>query len=329
MRELKQVISPDVSDDIDVAQKVIDIEIEGLKALKASLNTEFSKISDLFLHLKGRVIVSGMGKSGHIARKIASTLSSTGTASYYVHPAEASHGDLGMIEQNDAVLAISNSGESAELSDLIHYCKRCGIPLVALTKNPLSSLGKAADYVLTIPNCQEACPMGLAPTTSTTVTLAMGDAIAVNLLEKRGFSADKFHTLHPGGQLGKKLLLVEQIMHKEEALPLIEENTPVSEALITMTNKSFGCVGVVDTTGELTGIITDGDLRRHMSSNLLNLKAKDIMTNEAKVIQSSVLVSEALRIMNSSKITSLFVVGETKKPLGIIHVHDCLRVGPF
>ncbi len=312
--------------DIASARRVLGIEAEALNALATSLGTAFTRLLDIIAGVTGRVVVTGMGKSGHVARKIAATLSSTGTPALFVHPAEASHGDLGMIAKGDAVFALSNSGETQELYDLITYSKRFEIPLIAVTGGEASALAKAADVVLVLPASEEACPMGLAPTTSTTVMLALGDAIAVALLERKGFSPDQFHVLHPGGKLGRKLLKVSDIMHAGDALPLIAAGKPMSDALIVMTAKSFGCVGVVDGKGRLEGVITDGDLRRHMSPQLTGRRVDEVMTKGAKSIPPAMLASEAVGFMNANKITNVFVV-DGGRPVGILHIHDCLRAG--
>jgi arabinose-5-phosphate isomerase len=276
---------------------------------------------------RGRVILSGMGKSGHIARKIAATLASTGTPAMFVHPAEASHGDLGMITRDDVVLMISNSGESAELKDILAYTRRFNVPLIAMTANPAGTLARESDIRLILPQTQEACPIGLAPTTSTLLQLALGDAIAIALLEDKGFSARDFHEFHPGGKLGAALTHVSAIMHVHSALPLCRPSTSMGEVLLTMTKKSFGCIGIVDDAEELIGIITDGDLRRHMSRDLIDLTAGDVMTPYPKTIEPGALASEALEHLNALKITSLFVVDDAKKPVGLIHIHDLLRLG--
>ena len=317
--------------DLRAAERVIRLADEALSALSGGLNGAFSQALDLLAAVRGRVVVSGMGKSGHIGRKIAATLSSTGTPAQFVHPAEASHGDLGMLTRSDALIMLSNSGETAELSDLITYAKRHGIPLIGIASNPASALSAAADVALVLPKAQEACPMGLAPTTSTTLMLVLGDALAVALMERKGFSADQYRDLHPGGSLGKSLIRVSDIMHSGETLPLVEPETVMRDVLITMTAGGFGTAGVVDRNGNLTGIITDGDLRRHMEPELIGRKARDVMTPHPKTVAPAMLAAEALAYMNNSlpKMTCLFVVdpaGEPK-PLGILHVHDCLRAG--
>ncbi|MBQ7285476.1 MAG: KpsF/GutQ family sugar-phosphate isomerase [Alphaproteobacteria bacterium] len=314
--------------DISCAKRTIDKEVEALRSMEKELDNSLSEALDLMQNAKGRVIVTGMGKSGHIARKIAATLASTGTPSFFVHPGEASHGDLGMLTENDVVLAISNGGESRELSDIILYCKRYGIPLIAMTKNPTSSLGKAGDILLKLPDNGEACPLGLAPTSSTTATLVLGDVIAVCLMERKGFSQVDYKKRHPGGKLGAILQKVSDLMHTGDEIPLVVEEASMQEALLTMTSKMLGCVGIVNDKGELIGIITDGDLRRCMSSDILTRKASSVMTQNPKVIAPDVLAAEALNTMNNTGkgITQLFVV-QDKKPIGIIHIHDCLRVG--
>lgn len=314
--------------DILCAQRTIDREIDALRILEKELGGSLSKALDLMQNAKGRVIVTGMGKSGHIGRKIAATLASTGTPSFFVHPAEASHGDLGMFTEDDVVLAISNGGESRELSDVLVYCKRYGIPLIAMTKNPDSSLGKAGDVLLKLPDNGEACPLGLAPTSSTTSTLVLGDALAVCLIERKGFTKTDYKKRHPGGKLGAILQKVSDLMHTGAEVPLVNENASMQEALLTMTSKMLGCVGIQNGSGELIGIITDGDLRRCMSTDILTRKASSVMTKNPKVIAPDVLAAEALNTMNNTGngITQLFVT-QDKKPVGIIHIHDCLRVG--
>lgn len=314
-------------DDIKSANQTIDKEIEALNIMRKGLDDELIKTLDLMQRIKGRVIVTGMGKSGHIGTKIAATLASTGTPSFFVHPAEASHGDLGMLTENDCVLAISNGGESKELSDIIVYCKRYGIPLIAMTKNPNSSLGKAGDYLLRLPDCGEACPLGLAPTSSTTATAVLGDILAVCLLERKGFSKTDFKQRHPGGKLGAFLQKVSDLMHTGDEMPLIADTADMQAALLEMTSKMLGCVGIVDKDNHLLGIITDGDLRRFMSDNILQKKAVDVMTKNPKTTTADKLVAEAVNIMNTKKITQLFVIDQDNHPLGLIHLHDCLHAG--
>ncbi|HLF58699.1 MAG TPA: KpsF/GutQ family sugar-phosphate isomerase [Alphaproteobacteria bacterium] len=314
------------ADDLAAGRRVLSAEAQALVALAGALGNAFVRALDLLAAAPGRVIVTGMGKSGHVARKIAATLASTGTPALFVHPGEASHGDLGMITPADAVLALSNSGETQELSDIVAYTRRFRIPLVAITAGETSTLAEAADVSLVLPENGEACPMGLAPTTSTTLMLALGDAIAVALLERKGFSAEDFHVFHPRGKLAQKFLRVGDLMHGDDELPLIGEDGAMSDALMTMTAKRFGCVGVTDASGRLAGIITDGDLRRHMSPKLLERRARDVMTANPKTIRPQALAAEALGVMNEKKITSLFAV-ENRRPVGIIHIHDCLRAG--
>lgn len=314
--------------DIICAKQTIDKEIEALKTMENEFDASLTQALDLMQQTKGRVIVTGMGKSGHIARKIAATLASTGTPSFFVHPAEASHGDLGMFTKDDTILAISNGGESKELSDILVYCKRYGIPLIAMTKNPDSSLGKAGDILLKLPNNGEACPLGLAPTSSTTATLVLGDVLAVALMERKGFTRTDYKQRHPGGKLGAILQKVSDLMHKGDEMPLVGEQTSMQEALLTMTSKMLGCVGIVDKNGHLIGIITDGDLRRWLNSDVLSKTVSEVMTKNPKTITPDVLAVEALNVMNNTGkgITQLFVIQEDK-PIGIIHIHDCLRAG--
>jgi len=311
---------------LSLGRQVLRLEAEGLEALATALDEAFIHALELMERMTDRIIVTGMGKSGHVACKIAATLASTGTPAMFVHPAEASHGDLGMITNDDVVVALSNSGETTELADLINYTRRFRIPLIGITGRAESTLAHEADVALVLPNTPEACPMGLAPTTSTTVMLGLGDALAVALLERKGFTADDFRQLHPGGKLGHRLLRVSSLMHSGDELPLIGPNTTMAEALIRMTAKRFGCVGVIDAERHLTGVVTDGDLRRHMSPDLLRLSAGEVMTANPKTIRPDALAVEAISTMNELGITNLFVV-DNKQPVGIIHVHDCLRAG--
>ena len=313
-------------DALTAGRRALEIEAEGLRRLAEALDGSFRIAVETLATVRGRVVVTGMGKSGHVARKIASTLASTGTPAIFVHPAEASHGDLGMITPGDAVLALSNSGETAELGAIVERCRRFRIPLVAVVGRKPSALADNADVAVTLPEAPEACPMGLAPTTSTTMMLALGDALAVALLARIDFSPAHFQALHPGGNLGKRLVTVADIMHGGEHLPLIARDAGMDQALLTMTAKSFGCVGVVDSDGHLIGIVTDGDLRRHMDHDLLNQKVEAVMTAGPRVIRPNALAAEALGEMNRSAITSLFVV-EDRRPIGILHLHDCLRAG--
>ncbi|MEM7041595.1 MAG: KpsF/GutQ family sugar-phosphate isomerase [Pseudomonadota bacterium] len=318
----------DLSDAVLTGRRVIGIEADALAATAASLDERFTEAVDRIAAIAGRVIVTGMGKSGHVGRKIAATFASTGTPALFVHPAEASHGDLGMITPQDLVLALSNSGETPELADIVAYCRRFSIPLMAIVGRAGSALAEAADLVLTLPDRPEACPMGLAPTTSTTATLALADALAIAVLERKGFDSNGFGVLHPGGKLGKKLIRVDQLMHREEALPLVGLDTPAGEAILEMTAKRFGCVGVLDPEGELVGIVTDGDLRRHMTADLLGRPAADVMTSAPRTIRPEALAAEALAIMNHPErpITVIFVLAD-RRPVGILHMHDCLRAG--
>ncbi|MGX1198697.1 KpsF/GutQ family sugar-phosphate isomerase [Parvibaculum sp. MBR-TMA-1.3b-4.2] len=331
--------SPDESrshDHLASARRTLELEIDGLKQMAASLDGPFSDAVELLAAVRGedgdgqrragRVVVTGMGKSGHVGRKIAATLASTGTPAQFVHPGEASHGDLGMITPDDAILALSWSGESAELTSIITFAKRFSIPLIGITSVDTSALGQAATVPLVLPRAEEACPNGLAPTTSTTMQLALGDALAIALLERQGFTASDFRVFHPGGKLGAMLRHVREIMHAGASLPLADQSMPMSQALIIMSEKSFGCIGITDEKGALAGIITDGDLRRHMGENLLTKTAGEVMTPAPKSIPPSMLASEALNILNDKKITSLFVV-DADKPVGLVHIHDFLRAG--
>jgi arabinose-5-phosphate isomerase len=313
--------------DLAVGRRVIRAEIEGLRQLAEALDGGFSAALDLCAAASGRLIVTGIGKSGHIARKIAATLTSTGTRAQFVHPAEASHGDLGMIGVGDVVIALSNSGNSAELADIVAYSRRFRIPLIALTGERRSTLAEAADVVMLLPAASEACSLGLTPTTSTTMMLALGDALAVALLERKGFSTADFQLLHPGGSIGRKLLRVADIMHTGKAIPLATPEMPMSEAILVMTAKSFGCVGVCDGAGKLVGVITDGDLRRHMGDDLLTLPVAEVMHPQPKTIAANALAAEAVGVMNRSSITALFVVDESGRSTGFLHMHDCLRAG--
>jgi arabinose-5-phosphate isomerase len=312
------------------AMRTLESEAGGITAMAAAigdgLGAAFIETVELIRGIRGRVIVTGMGKSGHIGHKIAATLASTGTPAFFVHPAEASHGDLGMITKDDAVMALSWSGETSELKGLIDYSRRFRIPLIAVTAQADSTLGVAADVVLALPQAREACPHNLAPTTSSLMQLALGDALAVALLESRGFTAVDFGILHPGGQLGALLKFVRDIMHKGDAMPLAQLGSRMSDAMVEMSTKGFGCVGITDGKGRLVGIITDGDLRRHMRPDLLQARVDDVMTANPKTITPGQLASEALEILNSSKITALMAV-EAGKPVGIVHFHDLLRAG--
>lgn len=316
--------------DLESARRVLRLEAEGIEALACGLDGSFVAAVDHLAGVTGRVIVTGLGKSGHIARKVAATLASTGSPAYYVHPTEASHGDLGMIAPSDAVIAFSNSGETTEIRDLLEYSRRYSIPMIAVTAKQNSTLAEMADVVLLLPSVPEACPMGLAPTTSTTVSLALGDALAVALLERKGFSAQDFRIFHPGGKLGASLLRVADLMHTGEEIPLATVDAQMSEAVVTMTAKRKGCIGILDGTGRLTGVITDGDLRRHMDANLLSRTAGDLMTSDPRTIRPQALAAEAVAVMSQREITSLFVVAQTGRNedlVGIVHMHDCLKAG--
>ena len=309
------------------AIKTIDSEIRAIEELKKSLDAEsLTKALDFMQNSTGRIIITGMGKSGHIGKKIAASLASTGTPSFFVHPAEASHGDLGMITDDDVVIAISNSGESRELIDILNYCKRFGIKLIAITKNQDSSLGKAGDVVLLLPNNGEACPLGLAPTSSTTATLVLGDILTIRMIERKGFSKEDFNDRHPGGKLGSILKRVSDLMHTGQDMPLLDENANMQAVLLEMTSKRLGCVGFVNSAGILTGILTDGELRRCLSAQILSEKAADLMTRNPKTIAPEAMTAEALKIMHDKKITNLFVV-DNLKPVGVIHIHDLLNNG--
>jgi arabinose-5-phosphate isomerase len=311
---------------LESARRVLETEIGGLRALSEALDAGFARAVDLIAAASGRVIVTGMGKSGHIANKIAATLASTGTPSQYVHPGEASHGDLGMITSDDVVIALSNSGETAELTDIVAYAKLKRIPLISVTGKADSALSNAADVPLVMPESPEACPLSLAPTTSTTVMLALGDAIAVALLERRGFSPEDFRMLHPGGQLGSRLTMATDVMRSGDEMPLVNLTTPMTETIIEMTAKRFGCVGVLSDAGRLVGIITDGDLRRNMEDDILAMTAGEVMTPDPKAVSENILTAQVLAMMNENKITTYFVVAD-RIPVGIIHIHDVLRKG--
>jgi arabinose-5-phosphate isomerase len=306
---------------------VIRAEIDGLEDLSAALETPFEDAVGACAAAHGRVIVTGVGKSGHVGRKIAATLASTGTPAQFVHPVEASHGDLGMIGSDDAILALSNSGETSELADIIAYSRRFEIPLIAITGGARSTLAEAADIVLLLPAAPEACPMGLAPTTSATMMMTLGDALAIALLERKGFSSADFRRFHPGGKLGRRLLRVRDIMHTGDEIPLVSPDARMSEAILVMTAKSFGCVGVCDSGGRLIGVITDGDLRRHMGRSLLERTVAEVMHRHPKAIAAAGLAADALGLMNRFAITALFVLGEDERPIGFLHMHDCLRAG--
>lgn len=316
---------------IESARKALAIEQEGLVALFAALDGDLGerlgRTVALIRRVDGRVIVTGMGKSGHIARKIAATLASTGTPAGFVHPAEASHGDLGMITSRDIVLLLSNSGESAELKDILNYCARFSVPMVAMTADERSTLGRAADIVLALPKAKEACPNGLAPTTSTLLQLALGDALAMALLEDKGFTADHFRAFHPGGKLGAQIRRAVDIMHKGDELPLVAPDASLAAIIAEINSKRFGCVGVVDAAGKLCGMITDGDLRRSLARENKPRDAQQLMTRTPKTIAGGVLAAEVIEFINAQQITAVFVVDDDGRPLGLIHIHDLLRIG--
>jgi len=310
--------------EIKTGRQVIDIEIKALNLLKNYISEDFVKVVNLLLKNKGKIIVSGIGKSGHIASKIASTLSSVGSPSFYIHPSEANHGDLGMLEKKDVVILISNSGETSELINLILYCKKLGIPIISITSELDSTLSRESNLNLLIPKNIEACPLELAPTSSTTCTLALGDALAVTLLKKKKFTESDFRELHPGGKLGQMLSEVKDVMKINHDIPLIVESKKMSYAILEMTSKGEGCVGVVSKKNELIGIITDGDIRRNMNQELLDKNVKEVMTRKPKTLSPNTLISKALKIMNEESITNIFITKQ-KKPIGIIHMHDILK----
>ena len=307
------------------AKKAFAIELKGIKTLSSTFNDNFFKAVETIHNLKGRVIVTGVGKSAHIGNKLSATLTSTGTPSYFIHATEASHGDLGSIQKNDCVIAISNSGETSELTNLIQFVKRFNICLISITGNAKSTLHKNASIGILYRKPIEACPLNLAPTSSTTMSMIIGDCLAISLLELKGFKSVQFKNIHPGGNLGKDLKYVSEIMHTKKAMPLINKNEKMSKAIIMMTKKSFGCLGVIDKNNNIIGIITDGDLRRKINSRFFEKTAYDIMTKNPTVANKNILVGQALNTMNNKKITSLFIC-EKKKPIGIVHIHDLLRL---
>ena len=323
----------DLNHDIIIAagRRVLEIEGSALTAFANTLDASFAAAVDQMMNVKGRVIVCGIGKSGHIARKIAATLASTGTPSQFLHASESAHGDLGMVTMDDCVLVLSNSGETTELSDVIRYTRRYRIPLIGMASRTDSTLLKASDIALLLPRAQEACPTGLAPTTSTTLTMALGDALAVAIMERRGFTPEKFHQFHPGGALGAQLVAVGEVMHRGRDMPVVSADTSMRETLLEMTSKGFGIAGVIDAAGRLQGVITDGDLRRNMDT-LLSQSAGEVATSDPLTIAPDALASAALGMMNNPDrpATCLFVVDpgdEAGAPVGVIHVHDALRAG--
>ena len=311
---------------IEQGAAVITTEAEALNLLAKSLDENFAKAVELILNCEGRVILSGMGKSGHIGRKIAATLASTGTPSFFVHPAEASHGDLGMITPNDICVVLSNSGETSELSDVLAHCKRFGIAIIGVASRPESTLIQSSNIGLVLPAAKEACAIGMAPTTSTTMTLALGDALAVAVMELRGFKKENFKTFHPGGKLGAALLKVSNLMHKGSDLPLVPQGTSMKDAILEMSAKTFGVVGVLDKDFHLAGIITDGDLRRNID-DLLSKDVDKVANPKPIVVKENMLALEAVHMMNERKITCLFVTSDDNKPVGLVRLHDCLRAG--
>jgi arabinose-5-phosphate isomerase len=316
---------------LESAKRTIETERRGLEALERALDNgladPLTRAVEVIGDISGRVIVTGVGTSGHIGAKLAATFASTGTPAFFVHAAEANHGDLGMIERDDVVLAISKGGESAELKSIISFTRRFSIPLIAITCSDRSSLATAADIVLLVPNEQEACPNGLAPTTSTLMQLALGDALAVALLEARGFTATDFHVFHPGGKLGASLMHVADIMHTGERLPLVAKGTPMPEAITVLSRKHFGCVGVLDEDGRLCGIVTEGDMARNLTRNLAELAVDDIMTKTPKTVKPTILATAALALLNQHHIGALIVIDDDRRPVGLVHFHDLLRIG--
>ncbi|MAZ80418.1 MAG: KpsF/GutQ family sugar-phosphate isomerase [Rickettsiales bacterium] len=310
---------------IHAAKKCIETEITGLKSLLDFFGDDYINAINLIINCQGKIIISGMGKSGHIASKIAATLSSTGTPAFFIHPGEASHGDLGMITKNDIVILLSNSGETKELKDIIYYCKRFSIPIIGIIRRKESELTAASDVALILPAIAEANLVN-APTTSTTMMLALGDAIACSLIDNNNFSKEQFGIFHPGGKLGSNFLKVKDIMRKKSQLPLINQDAKFSEALIEMTKKCLGCTGIIDDNKKLIGIITDGDIRRHIDHNIISQSVKNIMTKNPITVQESSLAAEALGIMNDKSITSIFVLNNNNHISGIIHIHDCLKL---
>ncbi|MGD0191645.1 MAG: KpsF/GutQ family sugar-phosphate isomerase [Rhizomicrobium sp.] len=316
--------------DLKIAGRVFALAADAISSLDKALNSKFSDAIDLILGLQGRVIVSGMGKSGHIARKIAATLASTGTPAHFIHPGEASHGDMGAVTQSDGLIILSNSGDTRELSDLITFAKKHNIPLIGIARRDDSALIRESDIPLVLPNTPEACPFLLAPTTSTTLMLVLGDALAIALMERRNFTPDDYREFHPGGSLGKSLLRVGDLMHGGDEMPIVSQDAGMQELLKVMSEKRFGCVGVVDPQGSLVGIFTHGDLSRRIERDLLDRTAAEVMTQHPKIVSPAQFATEAIALMNQKEITVLFVVKANdprNTPVGIIHMHDCLRAG--
>lgn len=315
-----------IEQDILEGKKTLQIEIDGLQKLSENLSTEFSQAVELLKNCTGRIIISGMGKSGHVGRKMAATFASTGTPSFFVHPGEASHGDLGMVTENDVVIALSNSGETKELSDILAFCKRFSIPLIGITSGRESTVAKQADILLLLADSPEACPNGQAPTTSTTMTIALGDALAVALMKRKGWKNTDFKTFHPGGKLGQMLLKVSDLMHGGDKLPLVKQDATMKDALLVMSSKNFGRTGVVNKEGNLVGFVSDGDLRRHMGDDLLDKPVAQVMNPNPRTVAPDILAAEALAIMNEISITDLMVV-DGEKPVGLLRLHDIMRAG--
>ena len=311
---------------IKIAKQVINTENKGLKTLTNSINNNFVKAINILKKTKGRIILTGIGKSGIIANKISSTLSSTGSPSQFIHPAEASHGDLGILSKNDSIIALTFSGKTNELNDIFFYSKENKIPLIIITSKSNSNLKQISKICIELSNIKEACPLNLAPTTSTTAMLALGDAIAIVLMKLKKFTKKDFYSFHPGGELGKKLLLVKNVMHQGNKIPLAEEKILMNNVIIEMSKKRFGCVGVTSKNKKLVGVITDGDLRRHMKNNILEKTAGEIMKKNPKTINKEMFVTNALEIMEKNKITQVFIV-QNNKPIGILHIHDCIELG--
>ena len=310
---------------IHIAKKTINTEIAGLEKLSKSININFVKAIGILKKTKGKIILTGIGKSGIIANKISSTLSSTGSPSQFIHPSEASHGDLGMLNKKDSIIALTFSGKTNELNDIFYYSKKNKIPLIIVTSKSNTNLNNLANVCIELTMLQEACPLKLAPTTSTTAMAVLGDAIAIVLMNEKKFTKKDFYSLHPGGELGKKLLLVKNIMHTGKKIPLVMEDTLMTNVIIEMSKKRLGCVGILSKNKKLSGIITDGDLRRHMNNNILNKSAKEIMKKKPKIIHQEMFVSDALKIMENNKITQVFIV-KKHKPIGILHIHDCIEL---
>ncbi|MEQ6250823.1 KpsF/GutQ family sugar-phosphate isomerase [Sulfitobacter sp. HNIBRBA3233] len=322
---MNQASPSPTSDSLACARRVLEIEARALSQMAAELPADFAPAIDAILASPGRVIVSGVGKSGHIGRKIAATLASTGTPSYFVHATEASHGDLGMIGKGDVCILISNSGETAELRDIVYHTQRFSIPMIGISSNAGSTLMQAADYRLTLPRAPEACPIGMAPTTSTTLTLAMGDALAVALMERRGFVAEDFNVYHPGGKLGAQMRRVSDLMHSGAEMPILPADAPMGDVLLEMTTKSLG-IGVLVEDGRVAGAITDGDLRRNMQG-LMERRARDIATRDPLMLGPDTLAAEALAVLNERKLSVLLITDADRRPLGVLHIHDLLRAG--